>query len=75
VEGIPAENPIRNQTSVTLTAIPSTGWYFSGWNGDFSGQQNPLSFNITGNTNVTAVFLPLNDSLYEAEKATLFNVS
>jgi len=74
VEGIPAENPIRNQTSVTLTAIPSTGWYFSGWNGDFSGQQNPLSFNITGNTNVTAVFLPLNDSLYEAENATLFNV-
>ncbi|NLI23794.1 MAG: T9SS type A sorting domain-containing protein [Bacteroidales bacterium] len=73
VEGIPAENSVRNGTSVSLTAIPSSGWYFSGWNGDYAGQQNPLSFDVTSAVNITAVFLPLNDSLYEAENATLFN--
>ncbi len=74
VEGIPAENPVRNGTSLSLTAVPFSGWYFSGWSGDYSGPQNPLLINMTSNLNFTAVFLPLNDSLYEAENATLFNV-
>ena len=42
---------------VTLTATPNPGWAFSGWSGDLSGTDNPLSFTITEDTAVTATFV------------------
>jgi uncharacterized repeat protein (TIGR02543 family) len=51
-----------NQTSyhygdtVTLTAIPSTGWTFSAWSGGLTGSVNPATLTIQGNTTVTATF-------------------
>ena len=43
-------------TSVQLTAVPTSGWYFSGWSGDASGSVSPVTVNITGNKSVTATF-------------------
>jgi hypothetical protein len=43
-------------TAVTLTAIPQSGWYFSGWSGATSGAANPLGLVVDGDTAVTAQF-------------------
>jgi myo-inositol-hexaphosphate 3-phosphohydrolase len=43
-------------TLVQLTAIPDPDWMFVGWKGDIVSTDNPLSFNITGFRNLTAVF-------------------
>lgn len=40
--------------SVTLEATPDTGWQFLGWSNDVT--DNPYSFNITENVNLTAIF-------------------
>jgi hypothetical protein len=49
---------IMNET-VTLTAVPQTGWNFTGWSGDLSGIVNPETIaSITGNMDVTATFGP-----------------
>jgi regulation of enolase protein 1 (concanavalin A-like superfamily) len=42
--------------TVTLTAVPDAGWYFSGWSGDYSGSSNPLVFDITDDTTISANF-------------------
>ena len=41
---------------VTLTAKGSEGYTFKGWSGDVSGEMNPLTVIIKGNTTVTANF-------------------
>lgn len=41
---------------VTLTAAPEFGWTFDGWGGALSGNQNPTTITITGNTSVSASF-------------------
>jgi len=43
-------------TPVQVTAIPDPDWTFVGWKGDIISIDNPLLFNITGFTNLTAVF-------------------
>lgn len=43
-------------TQVQLTAIPSTGYTFTGWSGDASGSTNPLTVTMDGNKNITANF-------------------
>jgi uncharacterized repeat protein (TIGR02543 family) len=42
--------------AVTLTAVPSSGWSFSGWSGDLSGETNPVTVTMDGNKNITATF-------------------
>ncbi|MEN6410407.1 MAG: cell wall-binding protein, partial [Anaerolineaceae bacterium] len=39
---------------VQLTVTPDPAWRFTGWSGDASGDDNPLSITITGNMSVTA---------------------
>ncbi len=43
---------------VTLTAVPVEGWVFDKWEGDVQGpeQKNPAVFELTEDTEVTAVF-------------------
>ena len=41
---------------VTLTATPDADKFFTGWSGDLTGAENPLTFNIQQDTVVTATF-------------------
>ncbi|MBX5327281.1 DUF2341 domain-containing protein, partial [Candidatus Bathyarchaeota archaeon A05DMB-4] len=41
---------------VELTAIPNTGYDFSGWSGDLTGNNNPETIIINANKTVTASF-------------------
>ena len=43
-------------TNVTVNATPKDCWYFTGWSGDLGGTDNPTSFHIDGNKNITANF-------------------
>ncbi len=43
-------------TSVSVTAIPNAGWAFEHWEGDVSGTDNPVSFIISADMIITAVF-------------------
>jgi hypothetical protein len=46
---------------LTLTATPTSGWEFSGGSGGVTGSQNPTSFTIQSDTNVTATFTSATD--------------
>lgn len=46
-----------SETLVTLTASAAAGWQFDRWEGDVSGNTNPVSFAPGGDMQVTAVFL------------------
>ena len=40
-----------------VTAIPDTGYHFTGWTGDYTGTENPLTLtNVTAAMNITANF-------------------
>ena len=43
-------------TIVELTALPANGWYFSGWEGDLEGVENPITIELEEDQEVTAVF-------------------
>jgi len=42
---------------VTLTAMPELGYVFSGWGGDVSGLDNPLTITMSQDTTVSADFI------------------
>jgi hypothetical protein len=44
-------------TVVKLTAKSDWGWMFTGWQGDLSGRQNPISLTMDANKAVNAVFV------------------
>jgi hypothetical protein len=48
--------------TVTLTAMPTAGWYFWGWSGDTSGATNPLIFAVTHDYHVIANFEEVADT-------------
>jgi uncharacterized repeat protein (TIGR02543 family) len=50
-------------TPVELTAVPDDGWDFSGWSGDASGTDNPVTVTMNSNLNVTATFVEAQWSL------------
>jgi uncharacterized repeat protein (TIGR02543 family) len=41
---------------VILTAIPNSGWTFTGWTGDVISTANPLTITMNGNKSITANF-------------------
>lgn len=53
--GCPAGQYIPN-TLITLTAAPAAGYTFQNWSGTIGGTNTPASFNIIGNSSVTANF-------------------
>jgi uncharacterized repeat protein (TIGR02543 family) len=58
-EGIVTLNqsaPYHYGDVVELSAVPSTGWSFSGWSENLTGSTNPDSITITGNMVVNATF-------------------
>ncbi len=60
VHGTVTKNPdqanYNHSSTVQLTATPSAGFIFTGWSGDATGSNNPLSVTMDGNKNITANF-------------------
>ena len=52
----PNQRCYGSNTVVTLTASANSGWAFSGWTGDASGTNNPLSLTMTNDRTITAHF-------------------
>ena len=50
-------------TNVRLEAVPSTGYYFSGWSGDINGTTNPIDINIDRAKTISATFEKLSYEL------------
>jgi len=46
-------------TAVQLTAVPNTGWVFSGWSGDLNASTNPATIIMDTDKSVTANFIQL----------------
>ena len=44
-------------TTLTLTATAADGFVFSGWSGDASGTDNPLTVSMNSNKTITANFI------------------
>ena len=51
-------SPFPSGSTVTLTAAPVTGYYFSGWGGACTGSGS-CALVLTSNQSVTATFLPI----------------
>ena len=52
----PSPNSYASNTVVALTAVPDTGYVFTGWSGGASGTANPLSVTMTTTKVITANF-------------------
>jgi uncharacterized repeat protein (TIGR02543 family) len=52
----PAGGTYTSGTVVSLAAVPSSGFRFTGWSGDLTGTTNPASITMTSNKTVTANF-------------------
>lgn len=52
----PASGTFDEGASVTVEATANEGWVFDSWTGDIQSPDNPLNFNITSNTSLTANF-------------------
>ena len=51
-----AGGSIQAGQTVTVSATPSEGYQFTGWSGDVTGSENPLTVTVNSNINITANF-------------------
>ncbi len=58
-------------TVVTLTAVPSQGYQFTGWSGNLSGSSNPATITMNGDKSVTANFAVVAPSTYTLSVSTM----
>lgn len=54
--GLSKSGPYHGE-AVQLTANAATGWTFSGWSGDATGNTNPLNVTMSSNKSITANFV------------------
>jgi len=52
----PGSYPYDTGTQVLVTAVPTTGYKFSGWSGAVTGTTNPITVTIDGDKSMTANF-------------------
>ena len=52
----PNQAPYDSNSTVQLTAVPATGYHFTGWSGDLTGSTNPATVTMDANKNITANF-------------------
>ena len=52
----PDQPTYRIGDEVTLTATADPGWFFSGWSGDVTGSNNPVTLTVTQSQTITATF-------------------
>ena len=56
LSGTQTENGFLFESQVRLTAEPAEGWVFMRWEGGVTSNENPYSFSIQQDTEITAVF-------------------
>jgi hypothetical protein len=54
---VPDKTLYNANEEVQLTATPDSGWSFSHWSGDYSGNDNPTTIIMDGNKTITAHFM------------------
>lgn len=59
----PAAASFQQNTVVTLTATPHTGYEFAGWSGAATGTNNPLSVTMTNDKSITGNFVFVTNSV------------
>ena len=52
----PSGGGFSSTSTPTLTATPNTGYIFTGWSGDLSGNKTPITIFMNGDKNITANF-------------------
>jgi len=52
----PAGGSVKADSAITVEAIANEGWAFVNWTGDQESDENPLTFNIDQNIDLTANF-------------------
>ncbi|MGL1888879.1 MAG: cellulase family glycosylhydrolase [Reichenbachiella sp.] len=60
----PTGNTFDEGSTVTISAIPASGWQFSGWSGDLSDSSNPTSITMNANKSVVASFIESQSTQY-----------
>lgn len=61
---LPDQESYQDGEVVSLTAIANPGWTFTGWTGDATGMENPLSVTMDGNKTITANFTEDEKNIY-----------
>jgi hypothetical protein len=61
----PEKNAYESGEEVELTATPTPGWRFTGWQGDLSGNSNPATLVMDSDKSVTARFQSVGPPLME----------
>ncbi len=61
---VPAKTAYNKDEIVALTATPASGYIFTGWTGDATGSQNPLSVTMNKDKNITANFTAVSAETY-----------
>lgn len=56
IEIDPDQDTFVHGTVIKITALPENGWEFAEWQGDVSGNNNPVNLIISSEINATAVF-------------------
>jgi uncharacterized repeat protein (TIGR02543 family) len=74
VAKVPVKTAYNSGEIVVLTAIPATGYTFTGWTGDATGSQNPLSVTMNENKDITANFSEIQPNTFTLN-VTAFNGS
>ena len=52
----PSQDAYNASDLVQLTPVAAPGWNFTGWSGDLSGNDNPVTITMDTNKNITATF-------------------
>jgi flagellin FlaB len=55
----PSSGTYTEGTSVTIAAIPDSGWEFDRWDGDISGDENPTTVRISRDKIIQAYFVEI----------------
>ena len=53
----PSSGTYTDGTTVTIAAIPDSGWEFSHWSGSISGSENPYTIRMKSNKTIGAYFV------------------
>jgi hypothetical protein len=59
VDKTPDKSEYFDGETVRIEAAPENEWYFSEWEGDETGSENPLLIDINSNKVITAIFLKI----------------